>query len=223
MSIEEQSATGDTEFAQDTTPADRTYTQRDVDDMMARMKSSLTKKLSSRYEDLGDPDELRAIVEQHKKREHDNAMRRGEFDKIMAELASKKDAEIAKRDDIIREFKIEQPLINLAAQYKSVNPEQVKALLRAGVRLNEDGEVEVIDSKTQQVKYRNDGKPYDVESYVREFLDLNPHFVAASPATTNTQTNVGKINANTFDLKKLDLTRADHREQYKQAKKAGLI
>lgn len=223
MSETEQSVDGDTGVADENTQAETTYSQKQVDDMLARMKTSITKKLTGKYQDLGDPDELRNIVEQHKKREHETAMKRGEFDRILQEVVSKKDLEIQKRDEMIREFKIEQPLVNIAAKYKSVNPEQVKALLKNGLRLNEDGEVEVIDTKTKSVRYRNDGKPYDVETYVKEFLDTNPHFVSASPATVNTQSNVSKIAAGNFDLADLDLTRPDHRELYKQAKKQNLV
>jgi hypothetical protein len=224
MTVNEQSAdTVATEATEETTTqAERTYTQRDVDDMMARMKTSLSKKLTKSYEDLGDPEELRNIVESHKRQQQEQALKRGEFDRVMADLASKKDAEISKRDEIIREFKVEQPLLSLAAKYRSVNPEQVKALLKNGLRLNEDGEVEVIDSKTGTTKYRDNGKPYDVETYVKEFLDSNPHFVSATPATTNTQGNLDK-NVQMTDLSKLDLTRADHRKIYAQARREGKL
>lgn len=225
MTVEEQSATtGATEATETTTQADRTYTQKDVDDMMARMKSSLTKKLSSQYEDLGDPAELRSIVENYKKSQQEQALKRGEFDKVMAELASTKDAEIAKRDAIISQYKIEQPLLNLAAKYKSVNPDQVAQLLRNGLRLSEEGEVEVYDAKTGQPKYTSKGKPYDVDTYVKEFLDSNPHFVSAAPATTNTQGNVGnKPAGETLDLASLDMTRPDHRKIYAEARRQGKI
>lgn len=221
MTVNEQSATMATEAAAQETQAERTYSQREVDDMMARMKSSITKKVASQYEDLGDPNELRNIVDQHKKLQHEQAMKRGEFDKIMAEFAEQKNAEIAKRDNIIKEFKIEQPLLTTAAKYKSVNPDQVKALLKNGVRLNEEGEVEVLDDKGQ-VRYNKSGKPYDVDTYVKEFLDANPHFVSASPATTNTQGNTGKT-VQSLDLSTLDMTRADHRKLYAEARRQGKL
>ena len=221
MTVNEQSATMATEAAAQETQADRTYSQKEVDDMMARMKTSITKKIVSQYEDLGDPNELRGIVDSFKQQQQEQAMKRGEFDKIMADLASKKDAEIAKRDSIIKEFKIEQPLLTIAAKYKSVNPDQVKALLKNGVRLNEEGEVEVVDDKGQ-VKYNTKGKPYDVESYVKEFLDSNPHFVSAAPATTNTQGNLGK-NVQSIDLNNLDMTRPDHRKIYAEARRNGKL
>lgn len=221
MTVSEQSATMATEAAAQETQADRTYSQKEVDDMMARMKTSITKKLSSQYEDLGDPSELRKIVESHKQAQHDQAMKRGEFDKIMAEFAEQKNAEIAKRDSIIKEFKIEQPLLNSAAKYKSVNPDQVKALLKNGVRLSEEGEVEVLDDKGQ-VRYNKSGKPYDVDTYVKEFLDANPHFVSAAPATTNTQGNTGKT-VQSLDLSNLDMTRPDHRKLYAEARRQGKL
>ena len=39
--------------------ATKTYSQEEVDNMMARMRGSLEKKLLKPYEDLGDPTELR--------------------------------------------------------------------------------------------------------------------------------------------------------------------
>lgn len=212
-----------TEDSAETTQATKTFTQEDVNAILAKTKSSLEKKFSSKFADLGDPDELREIVNSHRKQQQDLEVKRGNFDKLMADLASKKDAEIQKRDAIIREFKIEQPLVTLAAQYRSINAEQVKTLLKPGLRLNDDGEVEVVDPKTGNVRYRDNGKPYDVDSYVKEFLESNPHFVSATPATVNTQGNVGKGPAQPLDLSKLDMTRSDHREIYKQAKQKGLV
>jgi hypothetical protein len=190
---------------------------------MARTKSAVQKKALKPYEDLGDPDTIRGVLSQHQQREQEQALKRGEFDKIMESFASKKDAEISKRDAIIREFKVEQPLVNLAAQYRSVNPEQVKQLLKPNLRLNEDGEVEVIDSKTGSVRYDDSGTPLSVDKYVKEFLDANPHFTSATPATTNTQGNVNKTTGAPIDLKSLDLNRADHRKIYAEARRNGKI
>lgn len=205
------------------TQAEKSYSQREVDDMMARMKSSLSKKLLKPYEELGDPDTIREVLTTHQKREQETALKRGEFDKVMSDLASKKDAEIQKRDAIIREFKVEQPLLSLASQYRSVNPEQVKQLLKPAVRLNAEGEVEVIDTKTGSVRYDDSGNPLSVEKYVKEFLDANPHFTSATPATTNTQSNVNNSGGGQIDLKNLDLTRPDHRKIYAEARRNGKI
>ena len=216
--------TSATEAVDTNAQAIKTFTQDEVNAMMAKTKSQLEKKFSSRYEELGDPEYLRDVVTKHQKMEQEQALKRGEFDKIMADFAAKNAAELAKRDDIIRQYKIEQPLLNLAAKYKSVNPEQVSQLLRNGLKLNEEGDVEVIDGKTGAPKYNTKGKPYDVDSYVKEFLDSNPHFVGAGPATTNTQGNVGKnVQDSTLDLSNLDMTRPDHRKLYAEARRQGKL
>jgi hypothetical protein len=223
MDQETTSANVDTDTTNETSQATKSFTQEEVNAILAKTKSSLEKKISSKYADLGDPDELRAIVNNHQKQQQEVALKRGEFDRVMSELASKKDAEIQKRDSIIREFKVEQPLLSLAAQYRSVNPEQVKQLLKPAVRLNGDGEVEVVDTKTGSVRYDDSGAPLSVEKYVKEFLDANPHFTSATPATTNTQSNVNNSGAGPLDLSKLDLTRPDHRKIYAEARRNGRL
>ena len=72
----------------------RTYTQKEVDDMMARMRGSITKKILKPYEDLGDPEELRQLKADSEKRRQDNQLKRGEFEKTLQEIVAKKDSEI---------------------------------------------------------------------------------------------------------------------------------
>jgi len=118
---------------------------------------------------------------------------------------------------------VNTPLLNAAATMKSVNPQQVQSLLRSQVRLGENGEAEVLDS-TGAVRYDDSGAPMKVEALVEEFLTTNPHFVAAAPSTTNTQSSVQTGNAQgEIDVTKLDLTNAKDRELYKDARRKGLI
>lgn len=193
--------------------ASKTYSQKEVDDMMARMKGSLQKKLLKPYEDLGDPEELRALREEASKRQQEQQIKRGEFEKTLQELAAKKDAEIQKRDSIIKEYKVNTPLLSAAAKYNAVNAEQVKALLATNVRLNQEGEVEVIDSKGA-VRYTDSGAPLDVDSLVKEFLDVNSHFKLAAPATTNTKSNISADPGKKLDISKLDMSKPEHRKVY---------
>jgi len=202
--------------------ATKTYNQKEVDDMMARMRGSLEKKLLKPYEDLGDPNELRALREEAAKRQQEQQIKRGEFEKTMQELAAKKDAEIHKRDSIIREYKVNTPLLSAAANYKAVAPEQVKSLLVSNVRLNDDGDVEVVDSKGS-VRYTDKGTPLSVDDLVREFLDSNPHFKSAAPATTNTKSNISSGPNSKVDISKLDMNNKEHRKLYAEYRKtAGL-
>ena len=214
-----------TDTATDTSQATeaKNYTQEEVDNMMARMRGSLEKKLLKPYEDLGDPAELRQLKEAQEKQRQEEQLKRGEFEKTLQEMASKKDEEIKKRDAIIEDYKVNTPLLNAAATMKSVNPQQVQSLLRNQVRLGENGEAEVLDS-SGAVRYDDSGAPMKVEALVEEFLTTNPHFVAAAPSTVNTQSSVQTGGAQAqLDVKDLDLTNPQHRQMYKEAKQKGLI
>lgn len=190
----------------------KTYTQEEFDSHMAGLKSSLTKKLLKPYEDLGDPTELRALREAQAKTVQDEQLKRGEFETILQDLASKKDTEISKRDKIIEQFKLEQPLVQYAAEFKAINAEQVKHLLRNNVRLNNDGEVEVIDTKGT-VRYNDGGQALQVKDLVKEFLDTNPHFQSASPATVNSNHSL-RADSTVVDVSKLDMKNPEHRKLY---------
>jgi hypothetical protein len=202
--------------------ATKTYTQEEVDNMMARMKGSLQKKLLKPYEDLGDPEELRALRTEAEKRQQAEQIKRGEFEKTLQELAAKKDAEIQKRDTIIKEYKVNTPLLSAAAKYNAVNAEQVKSLLSTNVRLNPDGEVEVVDSKGA-VRYTDSGAPLDVDSLVKEFLDQNAHFKLAAPSTTNTKSNISGGDSKKIDITKLDMKNPDHRKVYAEYRRQAGI
>jgi len=193
----------------------RQYTQKEVDDMMARMKTSLQKKLLKPYEDLGDPEELRSLRTEAEKRQQEQQIKRGEFEKTLQELAAKKDAEIQKRDSVIKEYKVNTPIVSAAAKYRAVNVDQVKALIAPNVRLNAEGEVEVVDGKGS-VRYNDRGEGLGVEDLVREFLDSNPHFVASTPSTTHTKSNVSNNRQEPVDITKLDMRNPEHRKLYAQ-------
>jgi hypothetical protein len=198
--------------ANEQSQAERTYTQREVDDMMARTRSAVTKKVASKYEELGDPDELRSIVESHRKHQQDQQLKRGEFDKILQDVVSKKDLEIQKRDKMIETFKVETPIVDAAARYRAVNPEQVKALIRNQVRLNADGDVEVLDDRGE-VKRDDNGRPVDVDFIVQDFLNRNPHFVQPAPSTTAARSSLN-VQTSSTDLGSLDLKNPEHRKIY---------
>ena len=202
--------------------AAKTFTQDEVNAILAKTKSQLEKKFASKYEDLGDPDELRSIKSDYERRQQEQQIKRGEFEKTLQELAAKKDAEIQKRDSVIKEYKVNTPLLSAAAKYRAVNAEQVKSLLSNNVRLNSEGEVEVIGGDGM-VRYNDTGAPLGVEDLVREWLDSNPHFVASSPATTNTKSNISQGQPAKLDITKLDMKNPDHRKVYAEYRKTAGI
>ena len=199
--------------------ADKTFTQEEVNAILARTKTQIEKKFTAKYQDLGDPDELRTIKSDWEKRQQEQQIKRGEFEKTLQELAAKKDAEIQKRDSIIKEYKVNSPLLSAAAKYRAVAPEQVKSLLTQNVRLNGDGEVEVI-ANDGSVRYKDNGSAYEVEDLVREFLDSNPHFVSAGATTTNTKSNVANGSPSKLDISNLDMKNPEHRKLYAEHRKA---
>jgi PIN domain nuclease of toxin-antitoxin system len=223
MTQQETSATEGTDTSQNEIQATvKTFTQDEVNAILAKTKSQLEKKYSSKYEELGDPEQLREIVATHQKSQQEQALKRGEFDRIIQELAAKKDAEIQKRDRVIESFKVETPIVDAAARYRAVNPDQVKALIRNQVRLSAEGEVEVLDEKGV-VRYDDSGKPVSVDSFVQSWLQSNPHFVSAAPATTNTKSNVTGNTTKRVDMTKLDMKNPEHRKIYADYRKtAGL-
>jgi hypothetical protein len=221
MTVEQTLATDNATDASDTTenqaPATKTFTQEEVNAILARTKTQLERKYASKYEDLGDPEELRTIKSEWEKKQVAEQIKRGEFEKTLQELAAKKDSEIQKRDAVIKEYKVNTPLLSAAAQYRAVNAEQVKALLSQNVRLNEHGDVEVVDVKGA-VRYTDSGAPLGVNDLVKEFLDANPHFVAPTPSTTNTKSSVSARGTD-IDPSTLDMRNPDHRKLFAEMQK----
>ena len=200
--------------------APKTYTQEEFDRHMAGLKSSLQKKYDKVFNELGDIDELRSLKQQSETKKLEEAKKRGEFEKVLQEMAAKKDQEIQKRDAIIKEYKVNSPLLSAAAKYRAVAPEQVKSLLATNVRLNDQGDVEVV-GEDGSVRYADNGAPLAVDDLVREFLDSNPHFVTASPATTNAKSSIQGTVQGKLDITKLDMTNPEHRTLYKEYRKAN--
>ena len=221
--VNETATDAEVEITENQAEATKTYTQKEVDDMMARLKGSISRKVLRPYEDLGDVDELRQLKADAEKRQQEQQIKRGEFEKTLQELAAKKDAEIQKKDAMIKEYKVNSPLLDAAARYDSVNPAQVRQLLGSNVRLSESGEeVEVLDDNGN-VRYNDSGSLLSVDDFVKEWLDKNPHFRRAGVATTSSKTSMGAPLSGDFDLGNLDMTNPEHRKLYKEAKQKGLL
>lgn len=200
----------------------KTYSQEEFDNHMARMRKSIESKFERQFQELGDIEELRTLKTEAERRKQEEQIKRGEFEKTLQELAAKKDAEIQRRDQIIMEYKVNTPILDAAARHKAVAPEQVRSLLNGRVRLGDTGEVEVLDTDGS-VRYDDSGKPVSVDALVKEFLDANPHFKSPGAATTNTRSAVAPTSGSGFDLASLDLTKAEHRKMYQEARAKGLI
>jgi hypothetical protein len=73
------------------------------------------------------------------------------------------------------------------------------------------------------VRYTDKGTPLSVDDLVREFLDSNPHFKSAAPATTNTKSNVSGGSQSKIDITKLDMKNPEHRKVYAEYRKQNGI
>lgn len=201
----------DTQTSQAT--AEKTYTQEEFDRHMSGLRKSIEGKFSKQFEELGDLNELRALKSQSEAAKEAEAIKAGQFEKILQEKAAKWETEIQKRDAVIKEYKIDAPLLNAAAQHRSVNPEQVKALLKHAVILGENGET-LVKGIDGSVRYNDSGKPLGVDDLVKEFLQSNPHFVQPTPASSNTRSSVSGNDAKDFDISSLDMANPEHRKKY---------
>jgi len=215
----EQATDAELDYATNEVQDSKTYSQQDLDNALAKLKHSLNRKFSKQIEELGDLNELKQLKTDAETRRVEEAKKRGEYDNLMKELANKKDAEIAKRDAVIREYKIDMPLVEAAAKHRAVAPEQVRMLLKNQLQINSDGEVEITDP-SGTVRYNDRGEMMSVDELVKGFLDTNPHFVSATPATTATKSSRSPLSDQTLDISKLDMKNPEHRKQYAEHRNA---
>lgn len=215
-------ATDATDSTENQAQAAKTYTQEEFDKHMAGMRKAIESRFEKQFAELGDLSELRQLKTQAEQAQEAEAIKRGEFERILQEKGAKWETEIQKRDSVIKEYKVNTPLIDSASRYRAVAPEQVKALLASQVRLNDSGDVEVVDAGGT-LRYTDSGTPFAVDDLVKEFLQKNPHFVAPTPSTTNSKTATGNIAKGDFDVTQLDMKNPADRDKFRQAKAQGLV
>jgi hypothetical protein len=211
-----------TDAPQNSQASAKTYTQEEFDRHMAGMRKSIESKFEKQFAELGDLNELKQLKATAEKTRQDEALKRGEFETILKEMAQKKDAEIAKRDAVIREYRVDTPLLNAASKYRSVNPEQVRALLKNNITLGEDG-ITIVTDEVGKPRYKDDGTAYAVDDLVQDFLSKNPHFVQPTLATTASKSSISSDKAEGVNIAELDMSNPEHRKRYAQAKSQGTL
>lgn len=171
------------------TPAEKTFTQEEIDkivaDRVAREQRKFDKKLSGI-----DLDEARQLLTQKEQVEQDKMKERGEFETILKQTVEKKDSEINAYKTKLQQTLVDGAILGAASNNNAVSPEQVSSLLKAQTRLGEDGTVEVLDNNGTP-RYNDSGDLLSVNEMVSEFLTANPHFVRASKGGTGSQGNAG--------------------------------
>ncbi len=199
------------------------FSQADIDKIVADRIARERRKFEKKYEGV-DVDQYKELTAKQEKEREDRLKAKGEFEKILKETVNKKDSTIQTLQSQISSIKVDGALVDTASKYRAISPNQVVKLLKEQVRLNESGDVEVVDAKTGQTRYGEDGTHLTIDSLVKEFITENPHFVAAGPAGSGSTSRVGDSGAGeTLDISKLDMSNAEHRKIYAEyRKKSGI-
>lgn len=184
---------------------------RIVAERVAREKAKFEKKYSGVDLDL-----YNEMVEQREQARQTDMEKRGEYERLMKEQADKFATKIQQYESELHSIKVDGALLSEASSQKAVNPQQVVALLKTQLKLNEAGTVDVIDTNGQ-VRYNDKGEPLAVSALVNEFLSANPHFVQAGPNGSGTGTGVGKQpNLVENDVTQLNMDNPEHRARYRE-------
>lgn len=184
------------------------------------IKDRLHRQKRRTLEDLGvsDLDEAKEIIARSKEAEEKRKLEAGKFEEVRQSLVESHKKELQKLQDELRGEKIDKQLIQSASNNKAINPNQVKDLLKDNVRLNEEGKAEILD-KDGTTRYNKEGKPLSIDEFVSEFITQNAHFQVATPSGSGSVSNVGKVNAQTFNLSDLDMNNPDDRKKYAELRK----
>jgi len=219
-----EAAIEDTETSLEQNQVEKTFTQDEVNKLITQRVDRERNKYDKKYGSI-DVEHYEKLIAQEEKKALNEKKARGEFDSILKETVTKKDAVISNLEQELRNIKVNGALLNEASARKAISPEQVVRLLGDRVKLNaEDGQVEVLDD-TGKPRYTEAGDLMGVHELVGEFLQSNPHFVQAGPkgAGTSNAMSAQQPVSNGFDLEALDMNNPEDRAKYKEARVRGLI
>ena len=195
------------------TPEQKTFTQEQIDNIIkTRLEAEKSKYEKKLQEEESQKAEL--LKEQQLK----EAKSKADIEKIMQERLSEKDSELQKVKDQIKKEKVDNSILSIANKEKSINAQQVVALLKNEVKYNDDGRIEVVDNNSN-VRYNSSGELLTIEDRVKEFLDSNPHFRQGSLSGSGSQSAIGGKTVKPFNLQDLDLTKPEDRKAYQEYRK----
>tara|TARA_Y100001938_G_scaffold142905_1_gene214880 strand:- start:289 stop:1017 length:729 start_codon:yes stop_codon:yes gene_type:complete len=195
-----------------------TFSEEDVNNIvkqrLAKERASIYKKL-----DVDDLDTAINAVKQSREAEEKEKIKKGEFEQILKEKSEEYGKKISGLESELKDIKINRALLQSASKNRAINPEQVVSLLQSNMRLNDTGNVEILD-KNGITRYNNKGELLTTDELVSEFLTQNPHFVTASPSGSGSVSNVDRTELNKpFNLSDLDLNNPADRKKYAEYRK----
>tara|TARA_B100000519_G_scaffold172311_1_gene159054 strand:- start:349 stop:1053 length:705 start_codon:yes stop_codon:yes gene_type:complete len=199
----------------------QTFTQDEVNNIVERR---LAKERGSMYKKLGvdDLDIAVTAVKTQKEAEEKQRIQKGEFEEILKTRTQEHQKEKSELENQLKDIKINKSLLSSASKNKAINPDQVVELLKGNIKLNETGNVEILD-KNGIARYNKLGELLTTDELVQEFLTQNPHFVSATPSGSGSVSNVDRQELNKpFNLSDLDMNNPKDKEAYRQYRKEKL-
>ena len=196
----------------------QTFTQDEVNNIVERR---LAKERGSMYKKLGvdDLDIAVTAVKTQKDLEEKQRIQKGEFEEILKTRTQEHQKEKSQLENQLKDIKINKSLLSSASKNKAINPDQVVELLKDNIKLNETGNVEILD-KNGIARYNKLGELLSTDELVQEFLTQNPHFVSATPSGSGSVSNVDRQELNKpLNLSDLDMNNPKDREAYREYRK----
>lgn len=185
-----------------------------IENRIARERSNLNKKLG-----VNDIDIAVNAVKTQKDLEEKQKIQKGEFEEILKTRTQEHQKEKEQLENQLRDIKINKSLLSSASKQRAINPDQVVDLLKKDMRLNESGNVEILDSNGI-ARYNKLGELLTTDELVQEFLTQNPHFVSATPSGSGSVSNVDRTNSKqSFKLEELDMNNPEDRKKYAEYRK----
>jgi len=192
-----------------------TFTQDEVNNIVERR---LAKERGSMYKKLGVEDLDIAVnaVKTQKDLEEKQRIQKGEFEEILKTRTQEFNKEKSNLENQLKDIKINKSLLSSASRNKAINPDQVVELLKSDIKLNEAGNVEILD-KSGLARYNKMGELLSTDELVQEFLTQNPHFVSATPSGSGSVSNVDRSELNKpLNLSDLDMNNPTDRKKYSE-------
>jgi hypothetical protein len=189
MSDEIMETEAETETAAVETQESKTFTQDELDRIVADRVAREQRKFDKRLSGV-DLDEAKDLLAKKEAAELERQKERGEFDKVLKQTVEKKDMEIQSYKSKLQQTLVDGAILGAASNSNAVNPNQVSQLLKDQTRLSDDGTVEVLDANGVP-RYNDSGDLLSVSEMVAEFLTVNPHMVKASQGGTGSMGNAG--------------------------------
>ena len=196
----------------------QTFTQDEVNNIVERR---LAKERGSMYKKLGvdDLDIAVTAVKTQKEAEEKQRIQKGEFEEILKTRTQEHQKEKTQLENQLKDIKINKSLLSSASKNKAINPDQVVELLKGNIKLNETGNVEILDNNGI-ARYNKSGELLSTDELVQEFLTQNPHFVSATPSGSGSVSNVDRQELNKpFNLSDLNFNNPEDRKKYAEYKR----